>query len=254
MEASISLDNISVYGVDTHARAASIKQMLLRRKRLRSTRIPILENVNFHARHGDRIGIVGMNGGGKSSLLKVVSGNYPIHEGHRQVDGAVVPLIEMGAGFDGELSGRRNIKQTYAIRGKLRDYSKEIEETIIDFAEIGEKIDLPLKTYSSGMMARLAFASAIFQDPDILLLDEVFATGDAGFVEKSRKMLLEKVASVSIALIVNHGNKEIMDLCNRGVLVHQGRIIAEGSMLDITTQYREEILHMDDPEREVTAA
>lgn len=242
MTVKIKLAQVSVWGVDTHARAGSIKQWVLRRGKLRSTRIPILREVSFEANPGDRVGIVGLNGSGKSSLLKVISGNYPIHAGMREVQGVVAPLIEMGAGFDAEMTGRRNIKLTYAVRGKLRDYSKAMEEKIIAFSELGEKIDLPLKTYSSGMTARLAFASAIFQNPDILLLDEVFATGDAGFVEKSRQILLQKVHEASITIMVNHGAVEIMNLCNRGVLMHQGRVVAEGNIHDVCDRYHAEIV------------
>jgi lipopolysaccharide transport system ATP-binding protein len=230
MSGFIDLQHISVWGVDTHARAASLRQWFTRRKSIRSIRISILNDVTFTARHGDRIAVIGVNGSGKSSLLKVISGNYPIHEGTRDVRGSVVPLIEMGAGFEPEMSGRYNIKLSYAYRGKLRDYSKEI--------------DLPLKTYSSGMRGRLAFASAIFQDPDILLLDEIFATGDAGFIEKANTILRKKVDNVSIAIMVNHDSNEFTDLCNRYVLMHQGRIINEGSRKDILSQYYKDILHI----------
>ncbi|HEU5047838.1 MAG TPA: ABC transporter ATP-binding protein [Rickettsiales bacterium] len=246
MSGLIDLKNIYVWGVDTHARAASLRQWFIHRKAMTSVRIPIIQGVDFAAKPGDRIAIIGQNGCGKSSLLKVISGNYPIHEGTRRVEGSVVPLIEMGAGFEAEMSGRYNIKLSYAYRGKLREYSKEIEKTIIEFSELGEKIDLPLKTYSSGMMARLAFASAIFQDPDILLLDEIFATGDAGFIEKSQNILRKKVDNVSIAIMVNHSPNEFTDLCNRFILMHKGRIVNEGSRKEILHQYYTDILHISD--------
>lgn len=246
MSGLINLEDVSVWGVDTHARAASLRQWFTRRRSLKSIKIPILQDVTFNAKSGDRIAIIGQNGCGKSSLLKVISGNYPIHEGSRLVDGAVVPLIEMGAGFEAEMSGRYNIKLSYAYRGKLRDYSKEIEKTIIDFSELEDKIDLPLKTYSSGMLARLAFSSAIFQNPDILLLDEIFATGDAGFIEKSQEILRKKVDSVSIAIMVNHAPNEFTDLCNRFILMNKGRIVNEGSRKEILHQYYTDILHISD--------
>lgn len=245
MPGLIDLRHISVWGVDTHARAASLRQWFSRRKSLRTVRIPILQDVTFQAKPGDRIAIIGQNGSGKSSLLKVVSGNYPAHEGTREVQGSVVPLIEMGAGFEPEMSGRANIKLSYAYRGKLREYSPQMEEAIIDFAELKEKIDLPFKTYSSGMAARLAFASAIFQSPDILLMDEVFAAGDAGFIEKSQQILHKKVNEVSIAIMVNHAPNEFTDLCNRFILMHQGRIVNEGSRKDILNQYYKDILHIE---------
>ena len=247
MSGLIDLQHISVWGVDTHARAASLRQWFTRRKTLASVRIPILQDVTFTAKPGDRIAIIGQNGSGKSSLLKVISGNYPVHAGTRRVEGAVVPLIEMGAGFENEMSGRANVKLSYAYRGKLREYSRDMEQTIIEFAELNDKIDLPFKNYSSGMRARLAFASAIFQSPDILLLDEIFATGDAGFIEKSSTLLRQKVSDVSIAIMVNHAPNEFTDLCNRYILMHDGRILNEGSRRDILHQYYSDILHIKDP-------
>lgn len=245
-DSSIDLKDVFVWGVDTHARAASVRQWFVKRNTLAAARIPILRGVTFSARHGDRVAIIGKNGCGKSSMLKVISGNYPIHEGSRSVYGAVVPLIEMGAGFEYEMSGRYNIKLSYAYRGKLQDYSKEAEERIIEFSELGEKIDLPLKTYSSGMVARLAFSSAIFQDPDILLLDEIFAAGDVGFIEKSKNLLRAKVDKVSIAIMVSHVQNEYTDLCNRFVLMNEGRVIMEGTSKEVFARYHKEILHMQE--------
>jgi len=233
---TIDLEAVEVYGVDMHARARSLKSWMLGRAG-REVRIPILRGVTFHAAPGDRVAVIGPNGSGKSSLLKVISGNYPIHAGRRHVSGTIAPLIEMGAGFDGELTGRRNIKLSYAVRGRLRDYSREIEQQIVDFAELGDKIDLPLKTYSSGMSARLAFSSAIFQRPDILLLDEVFAVGDAAFVAKSRELLLDQIDRAPITLIVSHGNPDVLSACNRAILMRDGRIAHEGSPGDICDRY-----------------
>jgi len=246
MSGFIDLHDVHVWGVDTHARAASLRQWFSMRKSIVSVKIPILRGVSLTVKDGDRIAIIGQNGCGKSSLLKVISGNYPIHQGKREVSGAIVPLIEMGAGFENEMTGRYNIKLSYAYRGKLRYYSPEVEEQIIAFSELGDKIDLPLKIYSSGMRSRLAFSSAIFQDPDILLMDEIFATGDAGFIEKSQNMLRQKVKDVSIAIMVNHSPNEFTDLCNRFVLMHEGKILNEGSRKEILHHYYTDILRISD--------
>lgn len=130
VEAKITLENVSVSGIDTHARASSIRQAFFTRGNIYPHKIPILKNINFSAYKGDRIGVLGSNGSGKSSLLKVISGNYPIHSGKIEVNGKIAPLIEMGAGFDHELTGRRNIKISYAYRGKLAEYSKEVEKKL----------------------------------------------------------------------------------------------------------------------------
>lgn len=246
MSTHIDLHNISVFGVDTRARAASFRQFLVKGKSLKSSKIPILQDVSFSAKPGDRIGIFGRNGSGKSSLLKVISANYPIHEGTRSIRGRIVPLIEMGAGLEMEMPGRFNIKLSYAYRGRLKDYSTEMEEKIIEFSELGEKIDLPLKSYSSGMLSRLAFSAAIFQHPDILLLDEIFATGDEGFIQKSTQAIRAKVDNAAITIMISHNHQEMLDICNRFVLMHKGRLINEGSGKEIMHQYEHDILHLDE--------
>ena len=246
MTALINLTNVDVFGIDTLTRASSLRQWFIKHQSLRPIRIPILREINFTAKAGERIALLGLNGSGKSSMLKVISGNYPIHAGKREVIGSVVPLIEMGAGFEPEITGRSNIKLSFAYRGRLREYSKELEEKIIEFSELGDKIDLPLKTYSSGMASRLAFSSAIFQDPEILLLDEVLAAGDAGFTHKSTQMLHSKIDKANITIVVSHSVEQVREMCNRFVLVHQGRIINDGSAKDVIRQYQVDILKLED--------
>jgi ABC-type polysaccharide/polyol phosphate transport system ATPase subunit len=235
--ALIELKNIDVSGIDMHARASGLRQWLLGRTSMRPVHIPILRDVSVTITPGQRVGILGHNGSGKSSLLKVISGIYPTQRGERIVQGNIVPLIEMGAGFDPELTGRRNIKLSFAFRGRLREYSRELEERIIDFAELGEKIDLPLKSYSSGMQARLAFASAIFHKPDILLLDEILSTGDAAFVEKSSNFLMTMLEEASITVMVSHTQESIERLCNRCILLDHGRLIADGTPAEVYRTY-----------------
>ena len=236
--ALIDLRDVVVNGVDTQARAGTLRALFTRKGRLIDTRIPILRGVTFKAVPGDRVGILGLNGAGKSSLMKVISGNYPIHAGYRNVQGTIVPLIEMGAGFDGELTGRRNIKLTYAYRGRLHEYSPEAEEAIIAFSELGDAIDHPLKIYSTGMVARLAFSTCIFQQPDILLLDEVFATGDAGFIEKSKQFVKKRWDEAALGLFVGHQLSDITDLCNRAILLAKGQVIAEGKVDEVVREYQ----------------
>lgn len=246
MTVLIKLENVNVSGVDTLRRASSLRQWFIKRQSLRSVRIPILRDINFTAAAGERVALIGMNGSGKSSILKVISGNYPIESGVREVQGTIVPLIEMGAGFEQEITGRANIKLSFAYRGRLHEYSKELEEKIIAFSELGEKIDLPLKTYSSGMISRLSFSSAIFQDPEILMLDEVLAAGDAGFSEKSTQMLHSKIDNAHITLIVSHSLELLTAICNRFVLVDQGRIVNDGKADDVIRHYKTGILHMSE--------
>ncbi len=241
----IDLRDISVNGIDVRKRVSGLRELLLRGGKAfnENLKIPILKNVTFKAVDGDKVVFLGRNGAGKSSLMKVISGNYPVHSGYVNVVGSVVPLIEMGAGFNSELSGRINIKNTFVYRGKLREYSKELEEKIIEFSELGNKIDLPIKKYSSGMMARLAFSTAIFQSPDILLLDEVFATGDGAFLQKSKLAIMNILEKSNIALFVSHSD-DIIELCNRAILIEEGRIIREDSPKDLYNYYKKNILHI----------
>ncbi len=235
---SIILKDVYVNGVDTNARAAGLKHFFLGKGKLVSTKIPILRGVNFEAKHGDKIAVIGRNGSGKSSLLKAVSGIYPIESGYRHVQGTVAPLIEMGLGFDIELTGIKNIKLSFAYRGQLELYSKKLEKEIIEFSELGDKIFLPLKSYSSGMQARLAFACTVFQDPDILLLDEVLAVGDQGFVEKSRKLIEERFKNAPISILVHHSIEQVRSLCNRFILMEAGSIVMEGTCDQVLKRYK----------------
>lgn len=237
----IRLTNVYVSGVDTRKRARHIKQWLMRKGTLSSDiRVPILKGVNLTIREGERVGIIGSNGSGKSSLLKVIAGIYPPCSGEVELVGKIAPLIEMGTGFDGELTGRENIKVGLLYAGRSDEYSKEFEQKIIDFTELGERIDQPFKIYSSGMRARLSFAVSVFQDPDILLLDEAFATGDAHFIDKARRTIAERFKSVPISILVSHSPKLIRQFCSRCLWMKDGRIEDDGDPRTMIELYQKE--------------
>lgn len=242
MPASIILKDVYVNGIDTTARADSIKNLFIRGGNAAGVKIPILRGISFEAKPGDKIAFIGKNGSGKSSLLKTISGIYPIESGYRRVEGTIAPLIELGIGLDPELSGLKNIKVSFAYRGQLKMYSKKLEQEIIEFSELGDKIHLPLKSYSSGMQARLAFSCTVFQDPEILLLDEVLSVGDKGFVKKSGDLLKKRFKDAPISIIVHHSIDAVKDLCNRFVLIDKGRVVAEGDSGNILEKYEKEIL------------
>lgn len=240
--AHIKIQNLDVTGIDISKRALSLRSFLLGKgKQGGDDRIPILKKINFEAQPGDRIGLVGKNGCGKSSLLKAIAGIYPPEAGSLEVEGSIAPLIEMGLGFDPELTGRQNIKLGLIYSGRIHEYSIELEEKIINFSELGDNIDLPFKNYSSGMCARLAFSTAVFQKPDVLLLDEVFAVGDSGFLEKSKQFMLNKLEHVPIAIMVNHSRDLVLELCNKCYLMEKGEIIMSGSPADIMNVYEKSL-------------
>lgn len=234
---SIKLIDGVVEGVDVSARANGLRQFLLGRGSLQSVSIPILRNINFSASSGEKIAFVGSNGSGKSSLLKVLANIYPLKSGALHVHGQVAAIIEMGIGFDPELSGRKNIKLALVYSNMLSLYTKELEEEIIEFSELGSKIDLPLKGYSSGMLSRLAFSISMMQHPDILLLDEVFAVGDAHFVEKAKKVMRAKFMKAPIAVLVSHSEEMVKEMCDKAVLLKNGEIVDIDTPTAIYAQY-----------------
>lgn len=234
---SINIENCNVDGIDALKRVQSLRQMFVNSGSLTGITIPILKDINFSCVAGEKVAFIGSNGSGKSSLLKLIAGIYPPQSGRLEIHGSVTPIIEMGLGIEFEFTGRQNIKIIMLYNNMLGIYSKEVEEQIIEFSELGDKIDLPLKTYSSGMIARLTFSTSIFQRSDILLLDEVFATGDSHFVEKSLNFMKNKIKSVPITILVSHSEEIIKEHCNRCILMKNGRIVNDGSPQDILAIY-----------------
>ena len=188
-------------------------------------------------RHGDRIGIVGRNGAGKSTLLKVISNIYAPTEGCVNVVGHVVPLLEFGAGFHGEFTGRENIYFNGVILGIPRSVLRDIEQEIIEFSELEEFIDTPIKYYSTGMYMRLAFSVATAIHPEILILDELFAGGDASFIIKAKERMMKCVDNASIVIIVSHQQELIRELCQRVIYLDKGEIISDGPTDDVLAEY-----------------
>jgi len=233
----ININSAYVEGVDSVKRSQSIRDLILRRDSKITSSIPILLDINFTAKAGERIAFVGSNGSGKSSLLKVVAGIYPPKSGKVSVSGKIAAIIEMGIGFEPEMTGRQNIELALVYNSIIDRYTKVLEEEIITFSELGEKIDWPLKTYSSGMLSRLAFSISIMQDPDILLLDEVFAAGDQHFLNKALVRMKNKFFASPISILVSHQHDLIREICNRCVYLENGRIIDDGAPDIVLAKY-----------------
>lgn len=212
-----------------------------------------LRDLNLTFRHGERLAIVGRNGAGKSSLLKLIARIYEPSEGEVKVRGRVAPLIEMGAGFHPELSGRENILLNGSILGFSRRQMKERLEKIIAFSEINRRfLDTPIKYYSSGMTMRLAFSVAAEIDPEILILDEIFAGGDTGFVEKIAARMEELISSAHIMILVTHDPTLARRLSTRCIWLEKGRVRADGPPEEIVPVYEEWAHHS--PEAAETSA
>jgi len=194
--------------------------------------------VSFKVERGESLAVIGPNGAGKSTLLQVLAGIITPTEGEIDIRGQVSSLLTLGAGFDQELSGRENILLAGAFLGMS---SKEIHdrlESIIEFTDIGEFIDAPIKTYSSGMRARLGFSIATSVDPDLLLLDEVLSTGDQVFRAKSQARVMELVRAAKGIVLVTHDMNWVTEFCNRAMLLEKGHVVAEGDPAEIVELHR----------------
>jgi ABC-type polysaccharide/polyol phosphate transport system ATPase subunit len=203
--------------------------LISRRKRISPvSEFYALKNINLSIQSGERIGVIGLNGAGKSTLLKMIVGIYPPHYGRIEVRGRVTPMLEIGTGFDVELSGRENIYVNGAILGYSRREMKAFETSIIEFSELDEFMDLPVKYYSSGMYGRLAFSIATMIEPEILLVDEIFSTGDAHFVKKGTARMMEMFKSSQIVMYVSHSLEQVHQLCNRVIVLQKGEIVSQG--------------------------
>ena len=219
---------------------ATIKESLIRRvRRPGDTSFWALRDVAFTVRQGESLGVIGPNGAGKSTLLQVLAGIITPSEGDVAVDGHISSLLTLDVGFDTELSGVDNIRLAGAFMGLDHRLVEEKLPAIVAYADLGEFIDAALKTYSSGMRARLGFAIATSVEPDILLLDEVLATGDAAFREKSKARVGELVREAKAIVLVTHDMNWVTEYCNRALLIEKGRVIIEGSPAEVVALHQE---------------
>lgn len=198
-----------------------------------------LKGVSFEIGAGETVGIVGRNGSGKSTTLKIIAGVYRPSNGEAVVRGSVAPLIELSAGFQPDLTGRENIVINGLILGLSKREIREREQRIIEFAEIGDFIDSPIKQYSTGMVMRLAFSIAAEVDPDILLIDEILAVGDAAFQSKCIARIEEFQRRGKTLIFVSHAIQSVIQLCSRALLLHQGELLADGPVREIAERYEE---------------
>ncbi len=196
-----------------------------------------LAHVSFTVQKGETVGLIGANGAGKSTMLKLISGILKPTEGSIAVSGNVVPMLELGSGFDMDLTGRENIYLNGAILGYSEEFLKAKFEDIRAFSELGEFIESPIRNYSSGMLARLAFSVASMVEPEILIVDEILAVGDASFQEKSRARMMELMGGGTTVLFVSHSMEQIKEMCNRVIWLEHGRVKMIGEAEEICDAY-----------------
>ena len=241
-EAIVQIENVSVnYRLPTE-RIGSFKEYAIRKlqRRVKIEDFLALIDVSMTVNKGDVFGIIGNNGAGKSTILKVISRVLKPSKGRVVVRGRIAPLLELGAGFHPELSGRENIFLNGALLGYSREDMEKVFDEIVAFSELEQFINSPIRTYSSGMYARLGFAVATAHMPDILILDEILSVGDEAFQKKSRERLQSFQEKGATVLMVSHGLDSMISMCNRVAWLDQGRLRLLGEPSEVVAAYRED--------------
>ncbi len=238
---AIVVENMSMMFNLNQEKVDNIKEFFIKlvTKKLRFTEFWALNDISFTVEKGDRVGVLGFNGAGKSTLLKVISGVLKPTKGSVKVNGVIAPMLELGAGFDMNYSGKENIFLYGATMGYSRKFIEEKYDEIVEFSELGEFIDAPLKSYSSGMKSRLGFAIATAVKPDVLILDEVLSVGDAAFKDKSEQRILDMMEDGVTVLFVSHSTDRVRKICNKAIILTKGQIVAEGEVNEICDMYTE---------------
>ena len=236
---AIEVDNVSMKFNLSREKVDSLKDYIFKtiKREIQYNEFWALKNVSFSVEKGDRVGILGLNGAGKSTLLKVISGVFKPTEGHVDKHGKMVTLLELGAGFDPQYTGKENIYLYGAMLGYTKKFIDSKYDEIVEFSELQKFMDVPVKNYSSGMKSRLGFSIATVVEPKILILDEVLSVGDAKFRKKSEKKIMSMFDSGVTVLFVSHSLEQVQRLCNKAMILEKGKLIAYGDIDPISEQY-----------------
>lgn len=243
----IRVEHVSMKFRMTNDKVMSLKEYFVAflQRRLEYKEFLVLDDINFEVKRGEVVGIIGKNGAGKSTLLKIIAGVLKPSIGKVTVNGMIAPMLELGSGFDPELSGRENIFLNGAILGYSNEFLKSKYNEILEFSELNEFIEMPIRNYSSGMVARLAFSIATVVKPEILIVDEVLSVGDAGFQTKSLNRMKELMSGGTTVLFVSHSIKQIEEMCSKVLWLedHKMKMFGDtGQICSIYKQYWEQSL------------
>lgn len=236
---SISVKNVSMKFNLQIERTDGIKEYFINffKNKIKYHEFWALQNITFDIKKGEVFGLIGFNGAGKSTLLKVIAGVLKPSSGRVEVKGTIAPLIELGAGFDMELSARENVFLNGAVLGYTKKFLESKFAEIIEFAEIGDFLDVPLKNYSSGMIARIAFAISTIVEPEILIVDEILAVGDYKFQEKCMSKIKKMITNGVTVIIVSHSNFQVKQMCDRVAYLEKGKLVAVGETEEVLNKY-----------------
>ncbi len=240
---AVKVENVSILFNLSKEKVDNIKEYFIKlvTRKLHYNEFWALTDVSFEVEEGERLGILGFNGAGKSTMLKVIAGVLKPTKGSVKVNGVIAPLLELGAGFDLNYTGAENIYLYGATMGYSRKYIEERYDEIVEFSELGEFIDVPVKNYSSGMRARLGFAIATAVEPEVLILDEVLSVGDAKFRIKSENKIKSMFDKGVTVLFVSHNTAQVRRLCTKAILLDHGKIIANGEVNEVCDLYDQKV-------------
>lgn len=235
----IKVENVYMTYKMSYDNIKSIKEyfMNLIKGNLKYEKFNALSDVSFEIKKGEVVGIIGHNGAGKSTILKVISGILKPTKGRITINGNIVPMLELGSGFDHDLTGKENIFLNGAILGYSKKFLLDKYDEIVEFSELGKFIDVPIRNYSSGMLMRLAFSIATVVNPEILIVDEILSVGDANFQEKSKARMLELMSGGTTVLFVSHSLEQIRNMCNKVIWLDHGIVKMVGKTKPICDEY-----------------
>lgn len=238
-EVVISVENVSILFNLNKEKVDNLKEYVIKilKRQINFTEFWALTDISFTVNKGERLGVLGFNGAGKSTLLKTVAGVLKPTKGSVHVEGVIAPMIELGAGFDSNYTGKENIFLYGATMGYSRKYIQERYDEIVAFSELEKFIDVPIKNYSSGMRARLGFSIATAVEPEVLILDEVLSVGDAKFRNKSEKKIVDMFEKGITVLFVSHNTEQVRRICDKAIILDKGKIIANGEVNEVCDIY-----------------
>ena len=237
---SIEFENVDLSFEVTTEKIDTIKEQFIRtlkRNKNKKRKLHVLNNISFQIYQGEKVGIIGYNGAGKSTLLNVITGIYIPDKGNVKTYGKISPLLSLGAGFDFNYTGRENILLNGAVLGYEKEFLLNKIDEIIEFSELGEFIDIPIKNYSSGMLAKLGFSIATIVEPDILIIDEILGVGDVNFQKKSHDKIKSIMDGKTTVLLVSHSIPQIRELCDKAIWINNGKIKEIGEVNKVCDNY-----------------